>query len=202
MNLKQRIIDLLARARNGIAYAANVGTQLGAYALAKAGIREQITLENYWTVECHGPDGVLKWRDAFANLVTTAGKNDILTQYLKGSAYTAAWYVGLTSTSPTVAAADTMASHSGWTEVVAYSEANRQTLTLGTASAGSIDNTASKATFTINANSTGVGGAFVVTNNTKSGTTGTLYGVGAFTGGDKTLSSGDVLSVSVTLTAS
>jgi len=29
------------------------------------------------------------------NLVMTAGKTDMITQYFKGSAYTAAWYLGL-----------------------------------------------------------------------------------------------------------
>lgn len=158
--------------------------------------------ENYWHVECRDKDGNLKWVDDFANLVTTAGKNDALTKYFAGSSYTAAWYLGLTSTSPTVNVADTMASHGGWTEVVAYSESVRQTFAPGSASAGSIDNTASKAVFTVNANSTGIGGAFLTTVSTKSGTTGTLYGVGAFSGGDKTLSSGDTVTITTTATLS
>ncbi|GAG46997.1 unnamed protein product, partial [marine sediment metagenome] len=36
---------------------------------------------------------------------------------------------GLTDGTPTPAAGDTMASHGGWTEVVAYDEGVRQTLT-------------------------------------------------------------------------
>lgn len=177
---------------------------LGAFAQAVcgAGVKAGVALENYYEVECRDKDGNLKWRDRIVNLVTTAGKNDILTKYLQGSAYTAAWYVGLTSASPTVAAGDTAASHAGWTEVVAYSESVRQTWSGGTASGGSVDNSASKAVFTINANSTGVGGAFLISVSTKSGTTGTIYGAGAFSGGDKTLSSGDTLSVTVTATAS
>lgn len=154
------------------------------------------------------PDAFLEWLNSgptwvleFDNLVTTAGFNDSLDKHFKGSSYTAAWYVGLTTGSPTFNAADTSASHSGWTESTAYSESVRQTLTLGTPSAGSVDNSASKAVFSINATAT-VGGAFVVTLNTKSGSTGVLYGGGAFSGGNRSLLSGDSLSITITLTAS
>lgn len=159
-----------------------------------------VVCHNHYHFQCFGPDGQLKWEDGFDNLVTTVGLNDLLTQYFKGSAYTAAFYVGLTAGTPTFANADTMSSHSGWTEVTGYSESVRQTLTLGTASAGSIDNSAAKATFSINATVT-VGGAFVATNSTKSGATGTLYGGGALSAGNKTLNSGDSLQITITLTA-
>lgn len=154
-----------------------------------------------YTVECFGPDGKLKWREEFENLVVNVGLDDNLDKYFKGSSYTAAFYVGLTDGTPTPNAADTMASHGGWTEVTAYDEATRETLTLGTVSSQSVDNSASKASFTISTNSTTIGGAFVTTDNTKGGTSGTLYGVGAFTGGDKSADDDDVLNVTVTLTA-
>lgn len=141
------------------------------------------------------------WVDEFHNLVTTAGLNDSLTQHFKGSSYTAAWYVGLTAGTPTFNAADIMSSHSGWTENVTYSESVRQTLTLGSVASGSVDNSASKAVFSINGTTT-VGGAFLTTVSTKSGTTGTLYGGGAFGGGNRSLQSGDTLSITITLTAS
>lgn len=157
-------------------------------------------LSTLYTIEAHDADGRLLWRDEVPNLVVTAGLNDSLDKHFKGSSYTATWYVGLTGNSPTVAAADTMASHAGWTEVTAYSEGSRQTLTLGTVSGGSVDNSASKAVFTINANGTAVGGAFVVSNNTKGGTTGVLYGGAAFSA-NRTLNSGDTLTITVTLTA-
>lgn len=171
---------------------------LAAGAASGGGLHVPVTVKNHWRWECRDKDGKLKWVEEYDNLITTAGLNDLGTQYFKGSAYTAAWYVGLLSASPTLAAGDTMSSHSGWTEVTAYSESVRQTLTLGTFSAGSANNSASKARFTINANGTSFGGGFLVTNSTKSGTTGTLYGEGAFTGGDKTLSSGDTVDVTVT----
>lgn len=160
-----------------------------------------IKRSTHYHVECIKPDGLVRWTADFHNLVTTVGLNDSLTQHLKGSGYTAAWYVGLVGSSPTFALADTMSSHSGWTEVTDYTEAVRQTLTLGTAANGSIDNSASKASFSINTTVT-IGGAFLNTVSTKGGTTGTLYGGGAFTGGNRAAQAGDTLNVTVTLTAS
>lgn len=180
---------------------------------------QPIKLENHWEIECLRLDhqrlgnvrlfkrlGLfqkqhLAWREAFDNLVVTAGLNDILTKYFKGSSYTAAWYVGLVSATPTVDAADTMASHAGWTEVQSqYSQSTRPALTLGTPSGGSVSNSASKAQFSLTGGVT-VGGAFVSSVATKNDGTGTLYGAGAFAEGNRALVSGDTLNVQVTLTA-
>lgn len=136
------------------------------------------------------------------NLVVNVGLDDILDKYYKGSTYTAAHYCGITGTTPSFAAGDTMASHAGWTEVTAYDEAARQTITWGTVSGQSVDNSASKAVFTISTNNTTIGGGFVTTNNTKGGSTGTLVGGAAFSAGDKTLDDNDTLNVTVTATAS
>lgn len=163
-------------------------------------LKEQIKLSTHYKVECFDKDGQLKWVDEFDNLVVTVGLNDSLDKHFKGSSYTAAWYVGLTAGSPSFAAGDTMSSHGGWTESAIYSESVRQTLTPGTVSGGSVDNSASKASFSINGSGT-IGGAFVVTDNTKSGSSGILYGGGAFSGGNRTVASGDTLNVTITLTA-
>jgi hypothetical protein len=148
------------------------------------------------------PNGEVRWNDEFANTVMTAGKTDLVDKYFKGSTYTAAWYVGLVSSSgySAIAAADTAASHAGWTEDQNYSQANRPTLTFGTASAGSVNNSGSVAAFSINGTTT-IKGAFVITNNTKGGTTGTLYSAGLFSG-DRAVVSGDTLNVTITLTIS
>lgn len=158
-------------------------------------------LRTHFQVVCRGPDGEVKWTDEFENLVVNAGLDDSLDKHLKGSAYTAAWFVGLTDGTPTVVAGDTMGSHAGWTEVVAYDEGVRQTLVLGAVSGQSVDNTASKAVFTISANDTVLGGAFVTTTSDKGGSTGILYGGGAFSAGDKTLDDNDTLTITVTCTA-
>lgn len=176
-----------------------------ASARAGASILPGRVLRTHYKIEAFRPDenGELYplWAEEFDNLVVNVGLDDSLDKHLKGSAYTAAWYVGLTDGTPSFAAGDTMASHAGWTEVTAYDEAARQTLTLGSVSGQSVDNSASKAVFTIDSNSTTIGGAFVVTDNTKGGSSGTLYGGGAFTAGDKVLDDNDVLNVTVTCTA-
>lgn len=146
----------------------------------------------------HG--GSTLWRDDWHNLVVNDGLNDILTQYFKGSSYTAAHYIGLTDGTPTPAAGDTMSSHSGWTEVTDYGGSTRPTFTAGTVSSQSVDNSGSVASFSINSDSTTVGGAFCSTDDTKGGTAGVLYSVGAFSGGDKSLDNGDTLEVTATFT--
>lgn len=176
------------------------GTKAGGSAVAGAKAESTVRVTNHYRFEAYDKHGNLKWAEEADNLVTNAGLDDVLDKYLKGSSYTAAWYVGLTDGTPTVAAGDTMASHAGWTEVTAYSEATREVLTLGTVASQSVDNSASRASFSINADSTTIGGAYLTTDNTKGGTTGTLYSVVAFTAGDKSLDNGDTLNVTVTCT--
>lgn len=138
--------------------------------------------------------------DANYNLVTDEGETELLNRGYNDTTITDA--VGLTDGTPTVDETDTMGSHAGWTEVTAYDEADRPALSMGTASSQSIDNSASPASFSINTDSTTIGGAFVSTDNTKGGTAGILIGVAAADGGDKTLGSGDSLDVTITSTAS
>lgn len=97
-------------------------------------------------------------------------------------------------------AADVMNSKS-FNENTAYSNATRPALTLGSVSGQSVNNSASRAQFDINANGTRLFGAFVTTNSTKGGTTGTLYGGGLFSA-SRLLNNGDSLFVTVTLTTS
>lgn len=162
-----------------------------------AGSSEQLSATGVYTATCYDAAGNVKWTDTYSNLVTTGGKNDLLDKYLAGSAYTAAWYLGLVdgASTPTYAAADTSASHAGWTESVAYSNATRPTPSWGAAAAGSKATTATA--FNINATAT-IAGTFLISNSTKSGTTGILYSAGSFTGGNKSVASGDTLNVTYT----
>lgn len=129
------------------------------------------------------------------NLVVTVGLTDIVDKYFKGSTYTAAHYVGLTDGTPNVVAGNTMGSHAGWTEITNYTEANRQTFTPGTVSAGAVDNSGSKATFTADTGGFTAGGAFLADDNTRGGSSGTLVCAVAFTGGDETLSAAETVTV-------
>lgn len=162
-----------------------------------AGLCAESEVHGRYTVQCFGPDGKLKWSDEIENLVTTVGKNNMLDNHLAGSAYTAAWYMGLigaTSYTTGAAVGDTAASHGGWAEDVTYSQGARPTAAFSAASAGS-KALSSALTFSINGTVT-IKGCFLISNSTKGGTTGTLYSAGTFTGGDKALASGDTLSVS------
>ena len=153
----------------------------------------------HYDIECFDAQGKLKWVDGFDNIVVNSGLDDILDKYFKGSAYTAVHYIGL-KLAGTVVAGDTMASHVGWAESVDYSNATRPVLTLGAVSAQSVDNSASKASFSINATAT-ITGSFTTTDSTKGGSTGTLYGGGEFTT-PRGVADGDTLNVTATYTQS
>ena len=167
---------------------------------------EDMVITGRFTATCYDSEGNLKWEEHFPNLVVNVGKIDLLNKYFAGSAYTAAWYLGLVNggTTPTYNAADTMSSHSGWTEVTGYSNATRPAASFGSAtasgggagSAGTGTISTSATAFNINATNT-VAGAFLTTSNTIGGTTGTLFSAGSFASSRSVLS-GDVLNVTWT----
>jgi hypothetical protein len=164
---------------------------------------EKLKAGGVFTVQCFDKDGNLKWAEENHNLVVNEGLQDMNTKYFSGSGYTAVWYIGLYGSGATnsPAAGDTMASHIGWTEVTAYSQATRPAVTFGTATTADpsvITNSASPATFSINGTTT-VGGAFLTSNNTKGGTTGILFSASDFQSpGDRSVVNGDTLTVTYT----
>lgn len=168
---------------------------------------ETASAKGKFTIECYDKDGVLKWSAEESNLVVNAGL-----QYMAGTALTStaqitAWYIGLygAAASNTPAATDTAASHAGWTEVTAYSNATRPAATFVAATNANpsvVTNSASPAAFSINATAT-VGGAFLISNSTKGGTTGTLFSAADFQSpGDRVVANGDTLNVSYTFSLS
>jgi len=161
-------------------------------------LKENLILENYYHFECYR-NGKLLWTDNIKNIIVTVGLTDILDKYFKGVAYTAAWYVGLVDNAAwtAFAAANTLASHAGWTEFTTYT-GNRKALVLGSVVAGSVSNSASKASYTIGVGGGVIKGAFITT--AESGTSGILYGEGAFTA-NRTVLEADVLNVTITLTS-
>lgn len=156
-----------------------------------------------FSAKCIAKDGTVKWEVDSSNLVVNQGLQDMNNKYFTGATYTAAWYIGIygPAASNNPAASDTAASHAGWTEVVPYSNATRPVCTFGAATAADpsvITNSASPATFNINATQT-VGGAFLISNNTKSGTSGILFSAADFASpGDRAVVSGDTLLVTYT----
>lgn len=159
------------------------------------------TIKHRHTVECFGPDGELRWREEYFNLTTTAGLNKYLDATLKTGSASPGWYVGLVdgASAPTFNAADVMNSHAGWSENTTYSNSTRPAWTPGSISAGSVDNSASKAVFNINGSAT-IAGCFMVDSSTKGGTSGTLLGEGVFSGGSRAVQNGDTLNVTITAT--
>ena len=156
-----------------------------------------VTIGARWMWECYGPDGVLKWREEYDNLVVTLGRNALLDNTFNAAAVAVTWYVGLKNTG-TPAAADSMGSHATWTENTTYDEASRPAWTKnGAASAGAMSNSSSKAVFTMSGTTTIYGG-FLSSNNTKGGITGTLFGAGDFSASRAVLDN-DVLNVQVDL---
>jgi len=176
---------------------------IGAMLTRAAGADGHAQAGGVFSIECRDAEGNLKWSEALHNLVVNEGLQDMNTKYFSGSAYTATWFIGLygAGASNTPNASDTAASHAGWTEVVPYSNATRPACTFGTATTADpsiITNTASPAAFNINTTAT-VGGAFLISNNTKSGTTGILFSASDFAApGDRVVASGDTLNVTYT----
>lgn len=155
-----------------------------------------------YKIECHDAQGNLKWEESTHNLVVNEGLQDMNTQYFKGSSYTAAWYLGLITgpgSGTAIAAADTLASHAGWTEFTNYS-GNRKAVTFGTpttADPSVVDNSGSPSSFSITSSGGVVAGAFLCS--VSSGTSGVLFSASDFQSpGDRTVVSGDTLTVTYT----
>lgn len=166
---------------------------------------EQSGFGGVFTVTCFDKDGKLKWEEKFHNLVVNVGLQDLNSQYFKGSSWTPTWYLGLIdgTTAPTYAAGDTLASHAGWSELsggTVYT-GTRKAVTFGTATTADpsvISNSASPSVFAIIATAT-VAGAFLASVST--GTSGTLFSEGNFTGGNKLVANGDTVNVTYTFSA-
>lgn len=176
--------------------------QVSAGLVARQSSDERVKAGGVFTFQCFDKDGNLKWEESTHNLVVNTGLQMMNTQFFKGSAYTAAWYLGLITgpgSSTTYSGSDTLASHAGWTEFSNYSGA-RKALTFGTATTADpsvIDNSASVAQFTISGGGGTVAGGFLCT--VDSGTSGTLFSEADFESpGDRVVVAGDTLNVTYT----
>lgn len=141
---------------------------------------DKLGLKGKWAVEVIRNGIVIASMPVIFNGITTAGKNALLDIMFRNQTQLASWYFGLVDNAgfTAFADADTMSSHSGWTESTAYSDANRVQWSPDAAASASISN-ATPATVNINATATLKGG-FIASNNTKGGTSGTLWATVAF----------------------
>lgn len=176
---------------------------MSASLVATHSVGEDLQAHGWLRVECVDADGRVKWVEEGPNLIVTTGRNKLLDETLGGSAYTAAWYVGLIDNAgfSAIASGDTMASHAGWSESAAYSEGTRPQMSFAAASSGSKASSAN-VSFSINGTAT-INGAFLSDNSTKSGSSGVLFAAKSFSAA-RSVQSGDTLNVGYTasLTAS
>lgn len=154
-----------------------------------------------FTFKCFDKEGNLKWEESTHNLVVNTGLKDMNDKYFSGVTYTATWYIGLINgpaSGTTFIAGDTSATHAGWTENTDYSQSTRPQVTFGaatTADPSVISNSGSPSAFSINGTAT-IAGAFLISNNTKGGTTGVLFSESDFQSpGDRAVVNGDTLTV-------
>jgi hypothetical protein len=184
---------------------------------AQAINQETVGVEGYYHVECRDSDGNVKWTEEFPNQVVQVGKIFMFQQTLITSPIALVGpFLGLVSgTGNTFSPTDTMTSHAGWSEFIAYTvggSAVRGTAVFATPTGNSnttpgsnvVTASATAITYTITGAGGTVGGCFLVTgsgaSSTLSNTGGTLYSAGAF-GTAKTTTSGDTVSVTYSTTA-
>ena len=165
---------------------------------------EECGAHGHFEITCMDPDGNVKWKEDFDNVVCTAGKNYMLTEAFVTANAIVGPFVGLISNQSftAVAAADTMASHAGWVEAGSANtptySGTRITPAWAAAAAGNIAFSAN-ANFSITGAGT-VAGCFIVygtgASSTIANTSGTLWSAGLFTSGNKAANNGDTVSVS------
>lgn len=136
---------------------------------------------------------------AFPNGIVDVGMNHLLGVVFHGDTPVTTWYIGIINNAgfSALANADTMGSHAGWAEFTGYDEADRVTWVEEAPGSRAIVNSVTSADFTINATAT-LKGIFVTSDNTKSGTTGTLWATAAFSS-NINVQDDDVLKITYTV---
>ena len=187
---------------------AKIGDSVDATVTRNAGQQDNVVTSGVYSAECFAADGSLKWSDTFHNLTTNVGRQDLLQKYFITNAGAGAVVMGLKGTG-TAVVADTQASHASWLEVggtnaPTYSGTRKTpTFTTVTTANPAVLATATAVVFTMTGSGT-VAGAFINVggSSTIDNTTGILFSAGDFTAGSKTVTSGDTINVSYTLSAS
>lgn len=180
---------------NGFGFNQKVGVNMTRGRQAESGLSPK----GFFDVEIWR-GGKLYHKELVPNGVTNIGKDTILDSFFRNQAPPTTWYLGFIDNAgfSALAPTDTMASHPGWTESVAYSEGTRPTWVTVAAASQSISNT-TPATFSINGTAT-LYGVFAVDESTKSGTTGTLWATAPFASTIPVIN-GDILKITYTVNA-
>jgi hypothetical protein len=188
-----------------------IGDSFGASASYGGGAVDNFGLEGVYVATCYDANGVEKWSDTIENLTTNVGRKNLLDSYFANTGG-GAIVMGLGgangSSTFTPAYTDTQASHAGWYEVggtnaPTYSGTRKTpAFSAATSANPSVLTTSAAVTFSMTGSGTvygafiNVGGSTAIDN-----TTGTLFSIGAFTAGSKTVTSGDTINVTYTLSA-
>ena len=182
------------------------GDSVDATVIRGAGQTEFVGLEGVYSVECHDAQGNLKWIETIENLTTNVGRKSLLDSYFANTGG-GAIVMGLKGTG-TAAYADTQASHATWLEVggtnaPTYSGTRKTpTFSAATTANPSVLTTSAAVVFSMTSSGT-VAGAFINVggSSTIDNTTGVLFSAGDFTAGSKTVTTGDTINVTYTLSA-
>jgi hypothetical protein len=171
---------------------------------ASSSTGDDVVIHGHFSLKCTGSDGKPLWEDEFDNTVVTVGKGELLSSALNSSAYTSSNFISLIAgaVAPTIAAADTMASHAGWLEASGANAGytgTRPALTFANVTTGTI--VSSTASFVI-ANSGTITGGFIDygpgATSTVGGTVGVLLSAGAITTPQPVIS-GNTITMTYTL---
>ena len=187
----------------------NAAAAAGASLITRPGIIEGMEALGRYHAICMDSDGNVRWEDDFANTVMTVGKNLALDTFLAGSSYSATGpFMGLISSVSysAISAADTMASHAGWTEAGSTNAPtfSARITTNGdwNAASGGSKSLVAALSFAMTSGGT-LKGAFLVYGtgavSTLMNTSGTLLSAGLFSGGDRVVLNGDTVNVSYSL---
>jgi len=135
---------------------------------------------------------------AFPNAVVNEGANLLLETMFRATP-PVPWYIGLINSGAVLNNSDTMASHTGWTELSSYSEAVRPQWIVNNPTATRIlVNAPADAGVLHFSGAASLGGAFLEDNSAKGGTTGRIFCTAIITP-TLNLISGDAVAVSYQL---
>lgn len=163
----------------------------------KAGVPDFLDPRGVFVADVYRQNRLIK-RVHGKNAITTLGKNSILDTFFGAASpvsQVTTWYIGLINNTPTptLLVADTLASHTGWSEFTSYT-GNRKAWTDADSSGGT-KGTTTVSTFALSAAGT-IYGIFIC--GAATGTSAVLWSEGAFSS-PITLASGDDLKVSYSI---
>lgn len=132
------------------------------------------------------------------NGIVDVGMNHILDVEFVAASQSTTWYIGLVDNAgwTNFLDTDTMASHSTWSEATTIYTGTRPQWTVGSASSRQVTN-ASTVDFSITGSAT-LKGIFIVNENTRGGTSGTLWATAAFSS-TVSVQSSDTLKITYTV---